>query len=94
MEVGAAMDVQEKKGYCTLCRSRCGTINVVRGDQLVEVRPDREHPTGHAMCLKGKSAPELVHSPHRVLYPMRRTSKRPYPCTCAASTARNRWRSA
>ncbi|WP_322102252.1 molybdopterin-dependent oxidoreductase [Paraburkholderia sp. J41] len=64
----------EKKGYCTLCRSRCGTINVVRGDQLTEVRPDREHPTGHAMCLKGKSAPELVHSPHRVLYPMRRSA--------------------
>ncbi|WP_027214355.1 molybdopterin-dependent oxidoreductase [Burkholderia sp. WSM2232] len=68
------MEAQEKRGYCTLCRSRCGTINVVRGDQLVEVRPDREHPTGHAMCLKGKSAPELVASPHRVLYPMRRTA--------------------
>ncbi|BEU28486.1 molybdopterin-dependent oxidoreductase [Paraburkholderia sp. 22B1P] len=68
------MEVQEKKGYCTLCRSRCGTINIVRGDQLTEVRPDRDHPTGHAMCLKGKSAPELVHSPHRVLHPMRRTA--------------------
>ncbi|WP_061151843.1 molybdopterin-dependent oxidoreductase [Caballeronia arvi] len=68
------MEVQEKKGYCTLCRSRCGTINLVRGDQLTEVRPDRDHPTGHAICLKGKSAPELVHSPHRVLHPMRRTA--------------------
>jgi len=26
------------------------------------------------MCLKGKAAPELVHSPHRELYPMRRTN--------------------
>jgi anaerobic selenocysteine-containing dehydrogenase/ferredoxin-NADP reductase len=68
------MEVEEKKGYCALCRSRCGTINIVRGDQLTEVRPDRDHPTGHAMCLKGKSAPELVHSPHRVLHPMRRTA--------------------
>lgn len=68
------MEVQEKKGYCTLCRSRCGTVNVVRGGMLAEVRPDREHPTGHAICLKGKSAPELVHSPHRVLHPMRRTA--------------------
>ncbi|WP_414449976.1 molybdopterin-dependent oxidoreductase [Burkholderia sp. 22PA0099] len=74
MEPDTAPPTQEKKGYCTLCRSRCGTINVVRGDQLTEVRPDREHPTGHAMCLKGKSAPELVHSPHRVLHPMRRTA--------------------
>ncbi|MFC4419763.1 molybdopterin-dependent oxidoreductase [Cupriavidus pampae] len=67
------MTVEEKKGYCTLCRSRCGTINVVDGDTLVEVRPDPTHPTGKAMCLKGKSAPELVHSADRVLYPMRRT---------------------
>ncbi|PLZ03200.1 ferredoxin:oxidoreductase FAD/NAD(P)-binding protein [Burkholderia sp. WAC0059] len=68
------MDTHEKKGYCTLCRSRCGTVNVVRGDLLVEVRPDPGHPTGHAMCMKGRAAPELVHSPNRVLYPMRRTN--------------------
>ncbi|MBL3950250.1 molybdopterin oxidoreductase, partial [Bacteroides thetaiotaomicron] len=59
--------------YCTLCRSRCGTINVVRGDMMLKVRPDDTHPTGHAMCMKGKAAPELVHHPNRVLHPMRRT---------------------
>lgn len=68
------IDVQEKKGYCTLCRSRCGTLNTVRGDMLLQVRPDTSHPTGSAMCMKGKAAPELVHSPNRVLYPMRRTN--------------------
>lgn len=65
---------EHKRGYCTLCRSRCGTINVVSGDALVEVRPDPQHPTGKAMCLKGKAAPELVHSAERLLYPMRRTT--------------------
>ena len=65
--------MEEKPGYCTLCRSRCGTINVVEADALVAVRPDPSHPTGQAMCMKGKAAPELVHSPHRLLYPMRRT---------------------
>jgi anaerobic selenocysteine-containing dehydrogenase/ferredoxin-NADP reductase len=68
------IDAQEKKGYCTLCRSRCGTLNTVRGDMLLQVRPDTSHPTGSAMCMKGKAAPELVHSPNRVLYPMRRTN--------------------
>jgi len=68
------MELEEKKGYCTLCRSRCGTINTVRNDMLVKVRPDPAHPTGSAMCMKGKAAPELVHSPNRVLYPMRRTA--------------------
>ena len=68
------MESQEKKGYCTLCRSRCGTVNTVRGDMLLKVRPDEHHPTGSAMCMKGKAAPELVHSPNRLLYPMRRTA--------------------
>lgn len=67
------MEAVEKPGYCTLCRSRCGTLNTVRGDMLVEVRPDPAHPTGGAMCMKGRAAPELVHSPHRLMYPMRRT---------------------
>ena len=65
--------MEEKPGYCTLCRSRCGTINVVEADSLIAVRSDPSHPTGQAMCMKGKAAPELVHSPHRLLYPMRRT---------------------
>jgi anaerobic selenocysteine-containing dehydrogenase/ferredoxin-NADP reductase len=68
------METTEKKGYCTLCRSRCGTVNTVRGDMMLKVAPDPSHPTGHAMCMKGKAAPELVHSPNRVLYPMRRTA--------------------
>lgn len=64
----------EIAGYCTLCRSRCGTINTVEDDRLVAVRPDLSHPTGKSMCMKGRAAPELVHSPHRQLFPMRRTA--------------------
>lgn len=65
--------IRQIQGYCTLCRSRCGTLNTVQGDALVRVEPDKSHPTGQAMCPKGRAAPELVHSPHRVLHPMRRT---------------------
>src|ERR1700758_5416008 len=61
-------------GYCTLCRSRCGTLNTVDGDQLISVEPDPSHSTGKAMCTKGRAAPEIVHSPHRVFYPLRRTA--------------------
>ena len=68
------MTTTETPGYCTLCRSRCGTLNTVRDGQLVSVRPDPAHPTGSAMCMKGRAAPELVHSPHRLRYPMRRTT--------------------
>jgi anaerobic selenocysteine-containing dehydrogenase/ferredoxin-NADP reductase len=61
-------------GYCTLCRSRCGTLNTVDRDQLLSVEPDPAHPIGKAICTKGRAAPEIVHSPHRVFYPMRRTT--------------------
>ncbi|OWT67359.1 MULTISPECIES: molybdopterin-dependent oxidoreductase [unclassified Achromobacter] len=67
------MGAIEISGYCTLCRSRCGTRNIVDHDALLRVVPDTAHPTGQAMCMKGRAAPELVHSPHRILHPMRRT---------------------
>ena len=76
---GSTPGKMEKHGYCTLCRSRCGTVNVVENDTLLSVRPDPAHPTGKAMWLKGKSAPELVHSAERILHPMRRTNPKTDP---------------
>ncbi len=64
----------EKIGFCSLCRSRCGTINVVEAGRLVEVRPARGHPTGQAVCPKGRAAPEIAHSAHRLTHPLRRTN--------------------
>src|SRR5882724_9025116 len=64
---------REVAGYCTFCRSRCGSINVIEDGRLVEVRPNPAHPTGKALCPKGRAAPEIVHSADRLLYPMRRT---------------------
>ena len=61
------------RGYCALCRSRCGAISVVEDGRLVALEPDPAHPTGAALCAKGRAAPELVHHPDRLLYPMRRT---------------------
>src|SRR3546814_5025835 len=63
----------EIPGFCTLCRSRCGSINVVENGRPVEVRPNPAHPTGGALCPKGRAAPEIVHSSERLLYPLRRT---------------------
>jgi len=60
-------------GWCALCRSRCGCVSTVRDGRLVAVEPDPGHPTGKAICAKGRAAPELVYSPDRVLRPMRRT---------------------
>ncbi len=64
---------QRIRGYCALCRSRCGAVSVVEDGRLVALEPDPEHPTGRALCAKGRAAPELVHSPDRLLHPIKRT---------------------
>lgn len=62
------------RGYCTLCRSRCGAIYTVEDGRMLRVDPDRDHPTGGALCAKGRAAPEIVHHPDRLTVPMRRTN--------------------
>lgn len=63
-------------GYCTLCRSRCGSLNEVQNGRLIKVAPLPGHPTGGALCAKGRSAPEQVASPLRLTRPLRRTAPR------------------
>jgi len=59
--------------YCALCISRCGSIAVVENGRFVALEPDPSHPTGRALCAKGRAAPELVYHPDRLQYPMKRT---------------------
>lgn len=60
-------------GYCALCRSRCGSIAVVENGRFVALEPDPSHPTGRALCAKGRAAPELVYHSDRLRYPLKRT---------------------
>ena len=69
----------EKAGFCCLCRSRCGAVFEVSGDRLIKAKPAPDHPTGKALCVKGKAAPEIAHSPERMLHPMRRTTPKTDP---------------
>jgi anaerobic selenocysteine-containing dehydrogenase len=59
--------------FCALCVSRCGARAVVENDVFVSLQPDPSHPTGQALCVKGKVAPELVYHSERLLYPVKRT---------------------
>jgi anaerobic selenocysteine-containing dehydrogenase len=60
--------------YCPLCVSRCGARATVEDGRLVALQPDPDHPTGKALCLKGKAAPQIVEHPGRLLHPLRRTN--------------------
>ncbi len=59
--------------FCPLCVSRCGARADVSDGTLLALHPDPSHPTGQAICVKGKAAPEIVYHPSRLLHPLRRT---------------------
>ena len=58
-----AAETERIHGYCAPCTSRCGSIAVVEGGRFVPREPDLSHPTGRALCAKGRAAPELVDGP-------------------------------
>lgn len=64
----------EIDGFCCLCRSRCGAKFKVLDGKLIAAIPAPDHPTGKALCLKGKAAPEIWDNSDRLLYPLRRTN--------------------
>src|SRR5215468_10501624 len=65
--------VQRIRGYCALCIARCGTVATVEDGRFTRLDPDPSHPTGHAICAKGRAAPEIVYHPERLTHPLRRT---------------------
>jgi anaerobic selenocysteine-containing dehydrogenase/ferredoxin-NADP reductase len=70
----AAQARVETPGFCTFCRSRCGSLNVVEDGRLIAVKPLPSHPTGKALCPKGRAAPEVVHNARRLQTPLIRTN--------------------
>jgi anaerobic selenocysteine-containing dehydrogenase len=60
-------------GYCGLCIARCGSIATIENGRFIRLDPDPAHPTGQALCAKGRAAPELVYHPERLTHPLRRT---------------------
>ena len=50
-----------------------GTIATVESGRFTRLDPDPAHPTGAAICAKGRAAPELTYHPDRLTRPLRRT---------------------
>ena len=72
--MGEAANTQKIRGFCGLCIARCGTVATVEDGRFTRLDPDPEHPTGAAICAKGRAAPELVYSKARLTRPLRRKS--------------------
>src|SRR5215471_2466395 len=64
---------QRIQTFCALCVARCGAVGFVEAGRFARLEPDPTHPTGAAICAKGRAAPELVYSQDRLTRPLRRT---------------------
>jgi cysteine desulfurase NifS len=63
--------IEWKKSICGICPAGCWVETRIQDGQLVAIRPDTSHSLG-MICKRGEHAPEIVHSAHRLQYPMRR----------------------
>ncbi|MFT5114245.1 MAG: anaerobic selenocysteine-containing dehydrogenase [Parasphingorhabdus sp.] len=64
---------KQVSSFCALCVSRCGAVATLEDGRFTKLAADPTHPTGQALCIKGKVAPEIVYSPDRLLHPVKRT---------------------
>jgi thiosulfate reductase/polysulfide reductase chain A len=59
---------------CGFCDANCGIIAYVSNGKLRRVKADPTHPASRGdICPKGVAAPQVVYSPERLKYPLRRT---------------------
>jgi anaerobic selenocysteine-containing dehydrogenase len=66
----------EVDGCCQFCQVRCTFKVLVKDKRVVNVYGRRDNFwTQGGMCAKGQSLVELTHSPHRLLYPLKREGK-------------------
>jgi predicted molibdopterin-dependent oxidoreductase YjgC len=56
---------------CVYCGTGCGVLLEVTGDRLTGTLPQKDHPVSRgALCIKGWSVHEFVHSERRLTAPM------------------------
>jgi anaerobic selenocysteine-containing dehydrogenase len=64
-----------KKGLCGICPSGCGVEITMEGERLHRIKAMEGHPLG-IVCTRGIHAEEVIYSPDRLQFPMRRVGKR------------------
>lgn len=68
----AAKDsIEWKRSLCGICPAGCWVEAGMEDGRLVDIRPDPDHALG-MICRRGKHAPEIVYSEHRLRFPMKR----------------------
>ncbi len=64
-----------KKGLCGICPAGCGVEIIMDGEKLHRIKPMKRHPLG-IVCTRGVHSEEIIYSPDRLRFPMRRIGDR------------------
>ena len=64
-----------KKGLCGICPSGCGIEITLKEGRLHRIKPMQGHPLG-IVCTRGVHAEEIIYSPDRLSFPMKRVADR------------------
>lgn len=72
------MNIDEKRTVCPYdCPDTCGMIVTTDGKKILSVRGDDRHPvTKGILCRKMQHYEQDIHSPHRILTPLKRVGKK------------------
>lgn len=77
MQERTAPDERVVRPLCRICDAACGVEVHIRDGRIVAVKGDKAHPTSQgALCVKGRGAAEIVHSPDRLTSPLLREGPR------------------
>jgi len=70
--------MEKTKTVCNLCGlSGCGMEMTVKDGKVVKVEGDKDHPENRgALCPKGRAIVDILYSPDRLKYPLKRTGQR------------------
>ncbi|WP_428311108.1 molybdopterin-dependent oxidoreductase [Hydrocarboniphaga sp.] len=67
--------VVSKRTTCGICEASCGLVVEVRGDEVLSIRPDAQHPSSAGFaCSKGTQFHHVRNDPDRVTQPLRRAA--------------------
>lgn len=66
----------EKRGMCGICSAGCWIVATFDNNgNIVQIRPDENSSMG-ILCKLGEHAPEIIYSPDRLRYPLKRKGAR------------------
>ncbi len=75
MTEGKVLPENTIKGLCGICPSGCGVEITTKAERLDRIEPMEGHPLG-IVCARGVHAEEIVYSPDRLKFPMKRMGNR------------------